>query len=154
MHTERLHIRKFQADDLDNLFALLSDEDVMRYLEAPYTKEATEVFLRRCGMADEPLVYAVEDRSGAFVGYVIYHPYDADSYEIGWVLHKSHWGKGYASELTQRLIEDARTRTDNLIIECLPSQTATREIALKHHFSFVEHRDGLDVYRLPLNHKA
>ena len=94
MHTERLHIRKFQAEDLDDLFALLSDEEVMKYLEAPYTEEATESFLRRCGMADEPLVYAVEDHSGAFVGYVIYHPYDAASYEIGWVMQRSHWGKG------------------------------------------------------------
>ena len=57
---------------------------------------------------------------------------------------------GYASELTQCLIEDARDKTDNLIIECLPAQTATGNIALKHRFSFAEHRDGLDVYRLSL----
>ena len=150
MHTARLQIRRFQADDLDDLFALLSDEEVMKYLEAPYTREAAEAFLRRCGMADPPQIYAVEDFHQAFIGYVIYHPYDADSYEVGWVLHKRHWGRGYASELTQCLIEDARDRTDHLIIECLPAQTATGNIALKHRFSFVEHRDGLDVYRLSL----
>lgn len=150
MHTARLQIRRFQADDLDDLFNLLSDEEVMKYLEAPYTREAAEAFLRRCALGDAPLIYAVEDKGGAFVGYVIYHPYDAGSYEIGWVLHKRHWGMGYASELTQCLIEDARDKTDNLIIECLPAQTATGNIALKHRFSFVEHRDGLDVYRLSL----
>ncbi len=153
MYTARLHIRRFRADDLDDLFALLSDEEVMRYLEAPYTREATESFLRRFGMADKPLVCAVEDHSGTFAGYIIYHPYDAGSYEIGWVLRKSLWGKGYASELTWCLIEHARTRTDNLIIECLPSQTAAREIARKHGFSFVENRDGLDIYRLSLRQK-
>ena len=107
MHTERLHIRKFRSDDLGNLFALLSDEEVMRYLEAPYTREAAEVFLRRCGMADEPLVYAVEDHSGAFVGYIIYHPYDADSYEIGWVLHRRDV---YKRQLRARGHPDIRVR--------------------------------------------
>ena len=153
MHTARLHVRKFRADDLNALFDLLSDEEVMKYLEKPYTKEAAAAFLHRCGMTEEPLVYAVEDCSRALIGYIIYHPYDAASYEIGWVLRKSQWGKGYASELTEALIKDAQSRTDHLIIECLPSQTATKRIAQKHHFSFVENRDGLDVYMLRLNRK-
>ncbi|WP_294549040.1 GNAT family N-acetyltransferase [uncultured Pseudoflavonifractor sp.] len=154
MHTARLRIRRFQADDLDALSDLLSDKEVMKYLEAPYTREAAIAFLRRCGMADPPQVYAVEDCRQAFIGYVIYHPYDTASYEIGWVLRKSQWHKGYASELTEALIKDARNRTDHLIIECLPSQTATKKIAEKHHFSFVENRDGLDVYMLCLNGKS
>ena len=79
MHTARLQIRRFQADDLDDLFNLLSDEEVMKYLEAPYTREAAEAFLCRCGMAEPPQIYAVEDFHQAFIGYVIYHPYDADS---------------------------------------------------------------------------
>ena len=153
MHTARLRIRKFQVEDLDDLYDLLSDEDVMKYLEAPYTREAAKVFLHRCGLAEAPLIYAVEDCSGTFAGYVIYHPYDAASYEIGWVLRKNQWGKGYASELTRCLVEDARNRTDNLVIECLPAQTATGQIARKNGFSFVENRDGLDIYRLPLKQK-
>ncbi len=148
MQTARLKIRKFREDDLDNLFYLLSDVDVMKYLEVPFTKEATQTFLCHYGIVEEPLVYAVEDNNEEFVGYVIYHPYDEDSYEIGWVLHKKQWGKGYAAELTQCLIEDAQSKTDNLIIECLPIQIATKKIALKYGFSYVENRDGLDVYRL------
>ena len=151
MNTERLRIRKFQKDDLDDLFALLSDQAVMLYLEEPYTKQKTKMFLYRFGIAEQPLIYAVENRDGAFVGYIIYHPYDKSSYEIGWVLHKNQWGKGYASELTKSLIENARAKTQNLIIECSPSQTVTRHIALKNHFSFVENRNGLEVYRLCLN---
>ncbi len=58
-------------------------------MEVPYTKEATQAFLTQCGAIEEPLVYAVEDCSRAFVGYIIYHPYDEVSYEIGWVLHKN-----------------------------------------------------------------
>lgn len=34
--------------------------------------------------------------------------YDEDSYEIGWVIDRNYWGLGYASELTQMLIEKSR----------------------------------------------
>ncbi len=145
-----LNIRKFQDKDLEDLFALLSDEEVMQYLEPPYTREQASQFLHSYGMGNAPLVYAVEDQSNNFLGYVIYHPYDAVSYEIGWVLCKAAWGKGYASTLTQMLIADARGKTSRLILECAPLQTATKAIARKHHFAFLEHRDGLDVYALSL----
>ncbi len=59
-------------------------------------------------MTELPMVYAVENISRAFVGYVIYHPYDDSAYEIGWVLHKQFWGRGYADELTRCLIADAQ----------------------------------------------
>ncbi len=148
MDTERLHIRRFREDDLHALHALLSDADVMKYLEAPYTKEMTERFLFCCGISASPLIYAVEDRKKTIVGYVIYHPYDQDSYEIGWVLHKNQWGKGYASELTQRLIEDARGRTSKLIIECAPAQETTKRIAHRYHFTPAETTDDLELYVL------
>lgn len=146
LYTPRLHIRRFRTEDLDALFGLLSDESVMKHLEPPYTKEQTRDFLYRFGVSPSPLVYAVEDQNSRFVGYVIYHPYDPDSREIGWVLAKDQWGKGYAAELTQYLIEDAKGKTSRLIIECTPSQTATKRIAKKHRFSFLENRDGLDIY--------
>ncbi len=148
MQTERLNIRKFRVDDLDALFELLSDEDVMKELEPPYTRDKTEAFLHQFGIAECPLIYAVEDRQKNFVGYVIYHLYEADSYEIGWVLRKNQWGKGYAGELTQCLIADAKSKQKNLIIECAPSQTVTKQIAQRFHFSFAGCIDGLEVYTL------
>ncbi len=146
----RLTIRRFVPADLEALYGLLSDADVMRYLEPPYTREAAADFLQRFGLSDAPLVYAVDDAAGAFVGYVIFHPYDDSSWEIGWVLCKAVWGKGYASQLTQRLITYATGKTKALVIECAPQQLATRQIALRHGFAFLERRDGLDVYRLLL----
>ncbi len=151
MHTKRLCIRRFRPEDLDALFRLLSDEAVMKDLEPPYTREQAEAFLHRFGLSECPLVYAVEDREGAFVGYVIYHPYDKDSYELGWVLRKDRWGRGYARELTQCLIEDAKSKTKQLVIECAPSQIVTKGIAQRFRFSFTETKDGLDVYTLHFN---
>ncbi len=123
----------------------------MKELESPYTRDKTEAFLHQVGIAECPLIYAVEDRQKNFVGYVIYHPYEANFYEIGWVLHKNQWGKGYASELTSHLIMDAKSKAKNLVIECAPSQTVTKRIAQRFHFSFAGCKDGLEVYTLRLH---
>lgn len=148
MQTKRLTIRKFQRRDLEDLYHLLSDRDVMRYLQAPFTREETEAFLQKAGLSVSPLIYAVEDRGGSFVGYVIYHPYDKNSFEIGWVLCKHAWGRGYAQELTAALIQNAKTQY--LVLECAPEQIATKRIALKNQFLYVGNVDGCDVYRLEI----
>lgn len=148
MESSRLVIRHFKENDLDNLYKLLSDEDVMRYLESPFSKGKTADFLREAGLCEEPLIYAVDDRNGCFIGYVIYHKYEEGSYEIGWVLYKEEWNKGYAQELTQMLIQDARDKSRNLVIECLPEQEISKRVALANGFVYSGNIDGCDVYLL------
>ena len=99
INTDRLTIRRFCHKDGEELFRLVSDPEVMRYLEPPYTKNQAERLLEEAGLCEPPLIYAVEDGEKRFVGYVIYHTYGADGMEIGWVLKKSAWHKGYADEL-------------------------------------------------------
>ena len=89
------------------------------------------------------------DLDGAFIGYVIYHAYDEDSVEIGWVLAREYWGMGYASALTKRMINQARHEGKSVVIECDPGQEITKHIALKSGFVRTGERDGLNVYRLP-----
>lgn len=49
-------------------------------------------------------IYAVIDEDRIFIGYVIYHDYEEDSIEIGWILSRRFWGKGIAEALTNQLI--------------------------------------------------
>ena len=140
-------IRKMRPGDADALYRLLSDPEVMRYLEPPYDRVQAEAFLHHAGLSEPPLVYAVEE-NGSFIGYVIYHAYDAESVEIGWVLLPEYWGRGYASALTDRLIDRARQAQKSVVLECAPAQAATRRIALKKGFRACGICDGLTVYRL------
>ncbi len=78
----------------------------------------------------------------------IYHPYEEDSMEIGWVLLSAYWRRGYASDLTVQMIRMAAAGGKAVIIECDPRQEITRHIAVKYGFAGTESRDGLDVYRL------
>ncbi len=142
-----LRIRKMTEEDLEDLHALLSDQEVMKYLEAPYTREKTEAFLKKAGLQDLPLVYAAEEDS-RFIGYVIFHGYDEESMEIGWVLRKDYWGRGIASSLTEMLLEKAFVMGKDAVIECHPGQQATKHLALKLGFSPDGLRDSLEVYRL------
>lgn len=145
--TERLTIRRFKETDMENLFRLLSDPEVMRYIEPPYTREQTVSFLNSVALRQAPLIWAVDDLCDKFVGYVIFHPYDDSSYEIGWLLRKEHWHKGYATELTRALIEAGEKLQKDLIIECHPEQAATVKIALGNGFAYVGKENGCNLYR-------
>ena len=143
-----LKIRKMTEQDLEPLHRLLSDPEVMRYLEPPFTRERTAEFLEKA-MSDAPPVRAVE-KDGEFIGYVIWHGYEEDTMELGWVLLPEYWGKGIATALTKQLMAMTAAQGKKPVIECDPGQEATKHIAEKLGFVRSERTEGLDVYRLPL----
>ena len=144
----RLRLRTMRCGDLEELYALLSDAEVMRCLEPPFTREQTERFLQQAGLSDPPLIYAAENAEGEFLGYAIYHDYDDHSRELGWVLKRSAWRKGYADEMTALLTMLARREGKDAVIECVPEQTVSAHIARRHGFSYEGRADSCDVYRL------
>ena len=148
--TNRCLIRPLTPADAEALHAVLSDEAVMRYLEPPFSVEQTESFIREAGICQPPLVHAlVWKETGAVIGHVIFHAYEADSCEIGWVLAKTHWNKGIASEVTERLITAAwDAGSQSCVIECDPRQTASARIAQKYGFLPDGMADGCSRYRL------
>lgn len=147
MKKDNITIRKFRLSDLDELYHVLSDPEVMKYIEPPYSMEQTEVFLTAAGLCESPLVFAAE-KAGQFIGYVIFHEYDSDSYELGWVLAKKYWGKGYASIITKKIIAIAGAMKKDLVIECVPEQEKTKHLALSNGFTYTGNIDHLDVFRL------
>lgn len=153
LSTERCVIRRMKPEDEAELFLLLSDPKVMQYLETPYTQEQTRSFLTQFGLNADPCVYAVCEKSGgAFMGYLIFHPYGGErAYELGWVLHQRYWHQGYATELTRHMLTYAQEHCiPSLVIECVPDQQGTKAIALHNGFAYAGNEDGCDVYRREL----
>lgn len=146
-----MNIRRMTESDLMNLYGTLSDPDVMKYIEELYTLEKTEEFLRRAGLSESPLIYAAEDDAGNYIGYVIYHEYEQNTMEIGWILNRSAWGKGYASRLTEELVKKTRLDGKNAVIECSPEQQVTKHIAARYGFEYDGNTDGCDIFRLSGN---
>ena len=150
--TSRCLIRSFTADDVPDLYQILSDHTVMEYIEPPFSRTQTEEFVKNAGLCDPPLVYALVWReTNSVIGHVIFHEYEGDSYEIGWIIGRQHWGHGIASEVTAALIEYARElKISSCVIECDPEQTASIKIAQNNGFHYEGEDDGCSVYRLIL----
>ena len=87
LKTRRLSIRPFTMEDTDALFSILSDPAVMRFIEPPYTRSQTAAFITDQLRAEVPQAYALtENETGQLIGHIIWHPYDAEAYELGWIL--------------------------------------------------------------------
>ncbi|ERT59317.1 MULTISPECIES: GNAT family N-acetyltransferase [Peptoniphilus] len=141
------------VNDLTELYFLLSDDDVMEFIEPPFSWEKIANFLNSVALIDPPLIYAVEDFSQKFIGYVIFYEYDKDSFELGWILNKRYWGKGYANELTKAFINRSSNIGKNLIIECASNQENSKRIAMKNDFEFIGESDGCSVFKRKLINK-
>ena len=59
----RVRLRMMRREDADELYALLSDEAVMRWLEPPFNRAQAERFLEQAGLSEPPLIYAGENFS-------------------------------------------------------------------------------------------
>ena len=149
METERLCVRPFAAEDLEALHSILSDEEVMRWLEAPYSRKQTETFLAHVRGAEPPPVFAVTwKETGRVIGQLIFHPFDRESWELGWILRRDVWRQGLADELTRAILRDAEALgIPALVIEGDPRQQITRHIAEKHGFAYEGEVEGLALYR-------
>lgn len=144
-------LRPFRAEDAPQLHAILSDPEVMRWIEPPYSLEQTVKLLQREALVIPPRILALTDGEDRIIGQVIFHLYDRDSYEIGWIIARSHWGRGLASAVTKELLRYCRERgIGECIIECAPEQTVTAHIAEKFGFTYAGSSDGLALYRREL----
>lgn len=141
-----------QECDIEQLYKVLSDDEVMKYIEKPFSNEQTKEFVFNAGMREEPLVYSVVYKeSGKVIGHVIFHRYDSQSYELGWILHRVFWYQGIASEITEAMIMYAKQiGISRLVMECAAEQRSTKRVAEKFRFNYVGKDGDCEVYMLEL----
>lgn len=105
LETSRLLLRRFRGDDLAAYAAMCADPEVMRYIGTGATLTTQETWRSIAGMLGhwELLGYgmwaAEEKASGRLVGRVGFiDPPGWPGFELGWLLGREHWGRGYALE--------------------------------------------------------
>lgn len=150
--TNRCIIRKFNPEDAEGLYEVLSNKEVMKYIEPVFDMENTKSFIKNAGLCEPPRVYAVElKETGRIIGHLVFHIYEKNDYEIGWIIHKDYWGIGIADELTKEVIKYAGALgIESLVIECDEKQFASKHIAVKNGFIYEKKSDNLELYRLIL----
>ncbi|MGO8946408.1 MAG: GNAT family N-acetyltransferase [Ktedonobacterales bacterium] len=115
LETGRLLLRPLTPDDVENLFELDSDPEVMHYLTggAPSAREAIQNrilpgFLNSSERFPGFGVWAAIDKaSGKFLGWFAFRPHsgaDPSNVSLGYRLRRAAWGHGYATEVARALI--------------------------------------------------
>lgn len=102
IETSRLQLRPFTQDDLDDLFRLYSDAEVMKYL-SPRSKEQTQASLNKHIQHWQDYNFGmwavVYKDSGRMIGRCGLGFLDnTPEVELGYVFDKSYWRMGIATE--------------------------------------------------------
>jgi RimJ/RimL family protein N-acetyltransferase len=140
LETQRLKLREFSQDDLDDLAAMVADENQMRFYPRPKTRdEAAEWLIRNLALYEENgfgfwLIESLPD--SGFLGYCGIRPLAlecASEIEIGWHTKKTSWNRGIATEAATAARDLAFERFGLLRLVAIihPDHTASRRVAEK-----------------------
>ena len=111
LETDRLILRVFVMDDLEEFFRMMSDPDITRYtgggvktLEEARTRLEERVFAdyRKHGYGRWVVVYKATGEVIGFAG--LKYLDDVGEVDLGFRLFKQHWGKGLATEASRAIL--------------------------------------------------
>ncbi len=113
LETERLLLRTWRLDDAPKLFEICGDAEVMKYLGTgkPYeTIEQADEFLRWAedyqtenGFCRWAVV--LKENQGIIGSCGFARPHGMEEIELGYLLAKKSWGKGFATEATKACLQ-------------------------------------------------
>jgi RimJ/RimL family protein N-acetyltransferase len=138
LETQRLKLREFSRDDLDDLAAMVADEDQMTFYPRPKTRaEALAWITRSLALYKEYGfgMWLIESRpASGFLGYCGIRPRaleGASEVEIGWHTKKTFWNQGIATEAAKgaRDLAFRRFGIARLVAIIHPDHIASRRVA-------------------------
>lgn len=138
LKTERLTLRYIIQDDFEELKAILRDKEVMHAWEYDFTDKDVQEWIDKnlelYKMHNLGFFIATENLSGNIIGQAALKPDTIEGkqhYEIGYILKKEYWHKGYATEAARALKDYAfnTLNLDEVIFEIRPDNFPSRKVA-------------------------
>jgi len=114
VETERLILRPMELDDAQSMYEYASDDDVLQNLTFPKHLSVEQsrnviqnLFLPKKESVNVPESYAIIEKiSGKMIGCCDFTNIDRfHNSEIGYVLNRKYWGKGYMTEAVTKVIQ-------------------------------------------------
>lgn len=163
IRTDNFYLRPFhKKDDFDLSYNLWNDEDVLKSMEckpctkADIQKKLTryELWMNKLGFTNFAVFAKDSNDFVGSCGMSLFHDPDNDrnplhgsnlnkylnrDIELGYVLHKKYWGKGYATELAKACVNfvfSTDSSIKRIVAVTVPSNTASQNVLLKTGFKF------------------
>ena len=116
--TQRLTLRPVRFEDVDDIYTYASDAQFSRYLPIPlpYTEESARQFVAHQVLLDKEkhVAWGIE-LFGRVVGGINLRFHDVRrTAEMGYAIAPRCWGKGYMTEVAQKVIDVAFAEVDTL----------------------------------------
>jgi ribosomal-protein-alanine N-acetyltransferase len=147
--SQRLKLDRLTQKDINNIYSIFSDPAVIEHYDVEIFKDKNEAselikYFNALYDGDGGIRWAIRDKkTGKFIGscgYSNWNPFD-HSAVISYELAKAHWGKGYASEALQCIINFIFDESFHFYVHriealILPSNQPSEILAKRHHFEF------------------
>ncbi len=158
--TNRLLLRHLVMDDLNDLFVLYSDPDIRRYfpegvLNLDDTREELEWHMNGHPRHPELGLWAtIHKETGKFIGRCGLLPWEIDGkleVEIAYLLDKSFWHQGLATEAAQGILKYGFEKLSLSRLICLidPDNIASQRVAERIGMTLERRVDGNDGDNFP-----
>ncbi|THU38204.1 GNAT family N-acetyltransferase [Niastella caeni] len=148
--TERLIIREVENADLDSLFAICGNDELMKYtdngaISKELTKKWIEVSINNYATKGYGMSAVIYKANMEFIGYCgLVYSKDVNDYELIYAIRKEYWGQQLTTEMAAQMLwfgfETIKLKTIFTSID--PNNLASKKILLKLGFTELYTKDG------------
>lgn len=159
LQTKRLYLREMNQGDLPALCKILMDEETMYAYNGAFNKEETQNWLDR--QLDRYRTYGfglwavVLKETDAMIGQcgITLQPWkDSEVMEVGYLLQRDYWHKGFATEAAKACMEYAFTELHACQVCSIirDTNTSSQNVALRNGMTksddtWIKHYRGVDM---------
>ncbi|NRT15876.1 ribosomal-protein-alanine N-acetyltransferase [Flavobacterium sp. 28A] len=149
LETERLSLRRVVNDDVNEIFYLRSNREVMKYIPRPLAITPEDALAHIATIdatidRNEGINWAITlKNSDKLIGIIGHYRIQPQNYrsEVGYILHPDYHGKGFIPEALKKVIafgfNEMKLHTIEAVID--PNNTASEKVLLKSGFSKEAH---------------
>lgn len=144
MKTDRVELRPFRMEDLEDVFAYCSQGGVGEMAGWAHHRDISQSkALLETWMADENSFAIVQKASGRVIGHICAHPDSeegrADTRELGFVLNRDFQGKGLMTEAVRQILRRLEGQGIRYVWACcFQNNVPSCRLIEKSGFAFIQ----------------